>query len=333
MIESKNIPFQERRRQKFLDENYYIFLKEWDPAHTIQDIEGALSSSNLSPEMRALERLRKADEMFEMFSRDYTAGGPLTELRDSLQPVVEAYLEAADERRRYEGEPAMPLFDFKNIDDYVRLTALLSLAILLHREDLIAPVHSLFKGGAPDEADALVEELLGHYLPNRPVLDTWFHELPYAYLLDATAETPMKEKQQDIKEYLKAWYPGMRGAGWYNSHKNQSPRGAGGYFGYWAFEAAAISYLYSVDDAPFRDHLVYPKDLADFARSMPNGSATDIQAERLRCKAGDPCPQAGWWFTPAMEGSRRHFESGALMPVFGGSYGETIWQRDINQNQ
>lgn len=176
--------------------------------------------------------------------------------------------------------------------------------------------------------------MLGHYLPNRPVLDIWFHELPYAYLLDATAETPTKEKQEDFKEYLEAWYPGMRGTAWYDSHKNQSPRGAGGYFGYWAFEAAVISYLYDVDDAPFRNHLVYPKDLADFARSMPRSTvAGTIDEHRAlqRCEAGQVCPRTGWWFTPAKENSRRRFESGALMPSVGGDYGETIWQWDINQ--
>lgn len=236
----------------------------------MNDIEHALLHGNLSDEMRCLEHLRKADELYEMMSRDYTAGQPIDELRKKFGAIVQAYKEAADFNRIYEKEPAMPLFDFKHKDDYVRVVALLSLAILLHREDLIPVVHSLFKGGAPDENDALVEDFLGAYLPDRPYLETGYHEVPYGILLDATAEkTPHGRKARRHRAFLKAWYLGMKGTGWYNSHKNQSPRGAGGYFGYWAFEAAAVAYLYDVDDAPFREHLVYPKDLADFARSMP----------------------------------------------------------------
>jgi hypothetical protein len=53
---------------------------------------------------------------------------------------------------------------------------------------------------------------------------------------------------------------------------------------------------------------------------------------RLRCEAGQPCPQAGYWFTPASAGSRRSFAQGELMPEFKSSYGLTIWQWDDNQS-
>jgi len=51
-----------------------------------------------------------------------------------------------------------------------------------------------------------------------------------------------------------------------------------------------------------------------------------------RCEADEPCPQAGFWFTPAKVGSRRYFKSGELMPSVGGDYGVTIWQWDQNQD-
>ncbi|MGF6350767.1 PoNe immunity protein domain-containing protein [Variovorax sp. W2I14] len=336
MINSPHLPFHLCRRQQFLDESYYLFLKEFDVTHTMKDIEHALLHGNLSDEMRWLEHLRKADELYEMMSRDYTAGQPIGELREQFGAIVQAYKEAAYFNRVYEKEPAMPLFDFKHKDDYVRVVALLSLAILLHREDLIPSVHSLFKGGAPDENDALIEDFLGKYLPDRPYLETGYHEIPYGILLDATAETPMEEKQEDIGLFLKAWYLGMKGTGWYNSHKKQSPDGAGGYFGYWAFEAATVAYLYDVDDAPFREHLVYPKDLADFARSMPRLTveiASKQERVHLRGIGGEPCPQAGWWFTPALTGSRRYFKQDEVMPVIEGSdYGSTFWQWDVDQS-
>lgn len=272
MSESERLPFEQRRRQPLLNEDYYLFYNDYVRTHTMRDIEHALRHGNLSDEMRWLEYLRKADELYEMMSRDYTAGVPIDELRGQLGVIVQAYQEAAYFNRIFENEPAMPLFDFRHKDDYVRVVELVSLPILLHREDLIPAVHSLFKGGSPDENDALVEDLLGKYLLDRPYLEDSYHPEPYGILLDATAQTPMEERQEDIGLYLDAWYPCMMGVGWYDTHKYQSPRGAGGYFGYWAFDAAAVAYLYDVDDTPFRDHLHYPKDLVDFARSMPASS-------------------------------------------------------------
>ncbi|WP_164547852.1 hypothetical protein [Variovorax beijingensis] len=43
---------------------------------------------------------------------------------------------------------------------------------------------------------------------------------------------------------------------------------------------------------------------------------------------GEPCPQAGWWFTPAQLDSRRYFDKGEIMPIIkGSSFGDTNWQQ------
>ena len=52
---------------------------------------------------------------------------------------------------------------------------------------------------------------------------------------------------------------------------------------------------------------------------------------RGRCEAGQPCPKAGFWSTPARAGSRQRFEVGQPMPEVGGDYGATIWQWDDMQ--
>ncbi|WP_136418082.1 hypothetical protein [Herbaspirillum sp. ST 5-3] len=52
---------------------------------------------------------------------------------------------------------------------------------------------------------------------------------------------------------------------------------------------------------------------------------------RLRAEGGQPCPQTGYWYTPAKLNSRRHFKEGEVMPVFQSDYGSTIWQWDSNQ--
>jgi hypothetical protein len=51
----------------------------------------------------------------------------------------------------------------------------------------------------------------------------------------------------------------------------------------------------------------------------------------LRCAAGEPCPKAGYWLTPAKPESRRYLRQGELMPDLGSDYGVTIWQWDEQQ--
>ncbi|WP_078041039.1 type VI immunity family protein [Burkholderia cenocepacia] len=55
---------------------------------------------------------------------------------------------------------------------------------------------------------------------------------------------------------------------------------------------------------------------------------------RQNVRGGNPCPEAGWWHTPAKVGSRRYFEAGEIMPVIEGSqWGTTNWQWSPNEKQ
>ena len=72
-------------------------------------------------------------------------------------------------------------------------------------------------------------------------------------------------------------------------------------------------------------------------RMIPHPSLTSeqqqVESQRLRCEAGQPCPRTGWWFTPASLSSRRQFNDGDLMPVVNPDYGINIWQWDMNQDK
>lgn len=71
--------------------------------------------------------------------------------------------------------------------------------------------------------------------------------------------------------------------------------------------------------------------VADSGGGTPGATDPFAAGIRLRCEAGHPCPQAGWWFTPASADSRRHFQHGQVMPDSHSSYGATIWQWDERQ--
>ncbi len=72
--------------------------------------------------------------------------------------------------------------------------------------------------------------------------------------------------------------------------------------------------------------------VADASGAIPFTNDLDTVSNSLRCVAGDACPKAGWWVTPAGEKGRRRFTQGEIMPAFDGDYGRTIWQWDVEQS-
>jgi hypothetical protein len=92
--------------------------------------------------------------------------------------------------------------------------------------------------------------------------------------------------------------------------------------------AGAFTYLNAIDDSSYRDEVVYPRDLVDYACSLKNDlNAEQAELQQLRVVAGNPCIRAGFWLTPARAGSRTQFSEGEMMPaVENADYGITIWQ-------
>lgn len=58
-------------------------------------------------------------------------------------------------------------------------------------------------------------------------------------------------------------------------------------------------------------------------------NANNAQTPQLiRVVAGQPCPQTGFYFSPALPNSRKNFVEGDAMPSLDSTYGQTIWQWD-----
>jgi hypothetical protein len=53
--------------------------------------------------------------------------------------------------------------------------------------------------------------------------------------------------------------------------------------------------------------------------------------QRMRVPAGEPCPETGYYFTPAKMESRSLFQKGEVMPSINSEYGRTVWQWDSDQ--
>lgn len=320
----KNSEFRDRRRQIFLDEESF--------GNTIAQLiaENAASSIvGLSQEDVCVNREMNAFDHWVIFRLKYTAGESLTELANSLDKIVIAYEEYVDALNELPDDKYHPPFIMNDLfDTYVDYLNLLCAAVLLRREDLVGRICALNEGTDFDQVDAVLEELFKFFLPDRPNLDYWLWDKPYRKLLDAIDSDTVAERETTMKSYVKTWYADVRGiAHFWGKHQQIKPEYTP-YYGYWAMCAAAFTYLYNIDDSSYRNETVYPKDLVDYARSIPRNDETQqAMSKPLRVEGGEICPRAGQWFSPAKGDSQAHFSAGAVMPDFpDAQYGLTIWQ-------
>ncbi|UWE16386.1 PoNi-like cognate immunity protein [Herbaspirillum huttiense] len=322
--------FDRRKRQPLLFESYYTSCSHFYANQLTQVHEENILNNQGNPSWMAEVYASYAFDAFNAWQLRYTGGEDIAVLRAEFERVVCLHELEATYLREAEADAFFPAFDLPDLDDYVRYVALLSIAILLQQPELVVRLHALIRDSEFDRSEALVEELLGRYLPDRPYLDAAYHDHPYDLLLNATAGDSPGEKLDDLMEYLREWYRAMAPVGWYDGHRGLTDEGTG-YHGYWSWEAGAIAYLHDIDDSAITS-MYYPKDLVAYARSVapppPEGTAAAMTG-RLRCEAGHVCPHSGWWSTPALGHELRSFRQGALMPeIDSNSWGLTIWYFD-----
>ncbi|AXV70346.1 hypothetical protein CJO74_14250 [Ralstonia solanacearum] len=323
--------FDQRRRQRLLDEGYF----HWIVATLEESIDfwsHNLPANGTEAERKSNAALDCAYDRFCLLLARYTGGDAIEPLRDELEHVVAAYEAFAPLRRLVHEDPDFPPFLFRELDECEVAFQLIGLCYLLHRRDLlprIAAMQDPFYRGQ----DTLYEDLLAYELEGRYDVDKWFHDKPYRDLINSFYRDTDEECINDLSRYLDSWYSAMKKTPWHDGHLNQTDKG-GTYVGYWAIEAAAATFLLELDDSSYREHLLYPKDLVDFARSFEAGHGAGDSANRLslRCEAGEACPKSGYWMTPAKAGSRRYFQQGEVMPTVTSDYGSTIWQWDNDQS-
>ncbi|MDH5822340.1 DUF1911 domain-containing protein [Luteimonas sp. RD2P54] len=170
-----------------------------------------------------------------------------------------------------------------------------------------------------DLYDGLLERLVAQWVPGRPIPDKAIRHLPYRKLFKVFDAEPA-DRPALMAKYMDEWYHASRREPYIDQHGEADTV----FYGYWAWEAAATTFVLGIDDSSYRDMQFYPKDLAEYARLR--ASAADAPPRVERVPAGEPSPRTGWWHTPAQPGSRRHFKAGDVFPkVEGSQYGETFW--------
>jgi len=324
-------PFHVQRRQAFLTETFFSRQIE-RRAKLFVAYQDEINATNIDLEGKSLIHQSRCADFYERLSLRYTAGIPIEELRSELTGVIEAYEHYQKALAAYEGIPNAAPLGMGNIGGYERCMQLIGLCYLLHRTDLLPRIAALQDPGYLGE-DALYEDLLRYALPDRADTDEMLHIETYDALLGAMYGDD-DECPQLLGDYLKQWYPAFKYVPWHDGHLRIDGTD-GDYFGYWAFEAGAVALLCNIDDSQI-SHLVYPKDLVAWAKEnadrFPDGGKGNTPKFRPNVPANQPCPEVGWWFTPAQANSRRYFKQGEVMPSVGGDYGLTFWQWSPDQS-
>ena len=82
-----------------------------------------------------------------------------------------------------------------------------------------------------------------------------------------------------------------------------------------------------------------PQRIASFDedRNWPEGrrinrrnTQTDIKTQ-ISIRAGETCPQSGYWFTVAQDHSRQYFKQGDVFPSIHSDWGMVYWQFGDNE--
>lgn len=330
--------FLERRRSIMLGYPNYKEILE-DKIETFEIVtDEALASRSNAPDCTAADlsasSSARAWDAVTYLHVQYSAGISVEHLRPFFPTTLAYWEEYAKFDKAFDETPEaggrkVPHLDLHD-KDYWRAIRLCSFAILLGHTNLLGRLATLWDY-ENDDMDGLLERLVVPFVAGRGAPpDECTRHLPYFKLLKVFAAAADKRPAL-MAQYMEDWYHASRREPYYESHTKGRDHN---YLGYWSFEAAAVTYVLGIDDASYRDHEFYPKDLIDFARSLPRPAALGGPSEtayRGRCDAGQPCPKEGYWFTPAKAGSRRHFKADEIMPDLGSKTWACIWQWDDNQ--
>ncbi|TDV06193.1 PoNe immunity protein domain-containing protein [Paraburkholderia caballeronis] len=310
--------FKKIRRQKFLTENDYRD-KEKSLRYGIQlRYESLASDKQKVPEADSRNRWAIAFKSLELLLLCYTAGHPIEELEAQLPEVIgrfDVYIEKViSPRSKNPPENVADILEITQLDAYVYVFWLLALCRLLGHPEFIPTIIGWvdktreFNRGRDGLFENVLQALTGtHVEAPRVVL----HAVPYRPLASATVRAP-EERPALVKEFVEGWYKGMKPTYWHGAHTD------GLYFGYWCLEAALVTVLWDIDDSSYRDHLVYPKDLVDYARQQHAAiRAAETEKPHISRKTGERCPYAGRWGVLESPGAfvqERFFKEGDVFP-------------------
>ncbi len=281
---------------------------------------------------------RRLIDALDLISLQYSAGGDIgfiKELYPYLLHWLEEYAETShlynlspDAGGRFVWHISLGTEDYWYIA--LRLICFGLLTGYADQMSRIMPIIDYKDEVSPDgqEKDGLIERLVAPFIADRGTPpDEARRHLPYRKLFKVFSADP-EQRPALMLQYLDDWYEASRREPYHDQHPQADIRSGISYYGYWSWEAAAVTWLLDIDDGLYREHQFYPKDLVDFARAQ-SSSQSQEDLERLKVKGGDKALRTGYWTTPAKPNHREYIKQGDILPTLSeADWGEVYWYFD-----
>lgn len=256
----------QRKREPLLDEKGYQWSANYHASELLPDLYRLLHDPKEQDDRPNLLRRIAVVRLKDAISA-YSAGEPIERVKALWAPVIDSFESFIDEPNT-----DLQYIDLADPEVYVEAMWLLALTALLGfgLEDIKRVVDLYGADETNDGADDLFELICGKLCCNSFFADDGvIHEAPYLHLLKCVQARP-EERPRHMRAFLEHWYGDQKKeCGWCGLHVKRPGQEfcKSGFFGYWAFEAALVTYLWDIDDTTYRDMRYYPKDLVDYART------------------------------------------------------------------
>lgn len=241
-----------RKREPLLTAEYFDKSIAYELGDAIPKFEKKLSGDVPDKKQRARLRYALFKKKLHLIFSCYSRGDAVDTLPALLPPAIDALA-------AYQAEEMHEPFDIESIDDYQTALWLVSLAILFKlpsskNEQLIRLINCNGK-------DALLDTLITCVTSSDLQTAQLKHPKLVQHLFAAT-QSAQPDRAEHVRRFLQSWYRDRSDAYWHDNHKG--PDG-GGFFGYWAVEAAGVVAAFAIDDSSFRTMPYYPADLVSRA--------------------------------------------------------------------
>ncbi|WP_144965145.1 PoNe immunity protein domain-containing protein [Pseudomonas sp. DE0010] len=219
-------------------------------------------------------------DLLDWLSLQYSAGAPVELFAEIWPCAMEWAEEYAQCHTAYHDSPESgnhltPHAALRTEDYWTMALRLTSFGLLTGNAAQMPRVMQFLDYGNEDKGvrDGLLERLVAPFVTGRGIPpDTATRHLPYRKLFKVFDAAPDKRPPLMAK-YLGEWYHASRREPYIDQHGEADVS----FYGYWAWEAAAVTWLLDIDDSSYRDMPFYPRDLLDFARNLPAPPATQQQ--------------------------------------------------------
>ena len=169
-----------------------------------------------------------------------------------LQVLIASFSAGADAKRlRTLLDNAAGDYSEKESITYFDLLMLLSFAVILEDKGAAEKLHDAF---ADQFSDALFHGLYSFAVSGQAEWTGEFMVPAYGNLAPAIHALTQKEQEQKLLDYLTQWYDLFDDSAWHGTCDSKHDT----YYGYWAFEAAAVAKACGLDTAHLSANEFFP---------------------------------------------------------------------------